>query len=32
MAIASGIYAREVRRLKKSGEDVDALFKRLPSE
>jgi amino acid transporter len=32
MAVASGIYAREVRRLRRRGVDVKALFSKLPPE
>jgi hypothetical protein len=32
MAVASGIYAREVRRLRRRGVDVKALFSELPPE
>jgi len=32
MAVASGIYAREVRRLRRRGVDVRALFSKLPPE
>ena len=32
MAIASGIYFRELKKLKKEGVDVDDLFRRLPPE
>ena len=32
MAIATGIYFRELRKLKRQGVDVDSLFKQLPPE
>jgi hypothetical protein len=32
MAIASAIYFREMRNLRRSGADVESIFKRLPSE
>jgi hypothetical protein len=32
MALASGVYAREVRRLRRSGVDLKAIFSRLPEE
>ena len=32
MAVASGIYLRELGRLKRTGVDVVALFKNLPPE
>jgi len=32
MAIASAIYFRELRNLRRSGVDVDAIFAKLPPE
>ena len=32
MTMATGIYFRELRKLKREGVDIDALFKELPPE